>query len=90
MKKLAIVTVVAALFAGCTSVEITREGSYNDAQLKMKASAETNASWIFGTCGKKKKPVERFRADASAPSSSEMRRESTGCQSIPRMESGAV
>ena len=35
MKKLAIVTVVAALFAGCTSVEITREGSYNDAQLKM-------------------------------------------------------
>ena len=35
MKKLAIVTVGAALFAGCTSVEITREGSYNDAQLKM-------------------------------------------------------
>ena len=35
MKKLAIVTVGAALCAGCTSVEITREGSYNDAQLKM-------------------------------------------------------
>lgn len=35
MKKLAIAAAAAAMFAGCTSVEISREGSYNDAQLKM-------------------------------------------------------
>ena len=29
-------TALAAAFTGCTSVEITREGSYNDAQLKMR------------------------------------------------------
>ena len=29
-------TALAAAFAGCTSVEIAREGSYNDAQLKMR------------------------------------------------------
>jgi hypothetical protein len=40
MKKLAIVAVAAAVFAGCTSVEITREGSYNDAQLKMEDISE--------------------------------------------------
>ena len=36
MKKLTFVAAVAALVAGCTSVEVTREGSYNDAQLKMR------------------------------------------------------
>ena len=36
MKKLVAITTLAAVFAGCTSVEITREGSYNDAQLKMR------------------------------------------------------
>lgn len=30
-----VVAAAAAALAGCTSVEITREGSYNDAQLKM-------------------------------------------------------
>lgn len=36
MNKLTIGAVIAAVaVAGCTSVEITREGSYNDAQLKM-------------------------------------------------------
>jgi hypothetical protein len=40
MKKLAIVTVATAIFAGCTSVEVTREGSYNDAQLKMEDISE--------------------------------------------------
>ena len=35
MKKLMIVAAAAAALAGCTSVEVTREGSYNDAQLKM-------------------------------------------------------
>jgi len=35
MKKLMVVSTLAAVMAGCTSVEITREGSYNDAQLKM-------------------------------------------------------
>ena len=36
MKKLVAMAALAAVFAGCTSVEITREGSYNDAQLKMR------------------------------------------------------
>ena len=40
MKKLAIVAIAGAVFAGCTSVEITREGSYNDAQLKMSDISE--------------------------------------------------
>ena len=35
MRKLLVVAAAAAALAGCTSVEITREGSYNDAQLKM-------------------------------------------------------
>ena len=35
MKKLTLVALVAVMFAGCTSIEITREGSYNDAQLRM-------------------------------------------------------
>lgn len=35
MKQMMIVAAVAAAFAGCTSIEVTREGSYNDAQLKM-------------------------------------------------------
>ena len=35
MKKLMVVATAAAALAGCTSVEITREGSYNDVQLKM-------------------------------------------------------
>jgi len=36
MNRMLIITAVGALaFAGCTSVEVTREGTYNDAQLKM-------------------------------------------------------
>ena len=35
MKKIIAMAAMAAVFAGCTSVEIIREGSYNDAQLKM-------------------------------------------------------
>jgi len=35
MKRLLLSAAAAAAFAGCTSIEITREGSYNDAQLKM-------------------------------------------------------
>jgi len=36
MKKIMAMAALAAAVAGCTSVEITREGSYNDAQLKMR------------------------------------------------------
>ena len=39
MKKVMILAAAAAALAGCTSVEITREGSYNDAQLKMDDSS---------------------------------------------------
>ena len=35
MNKLMVAVALTVAFAGCTSVEITREGSYNDAQLKM-------------------------------------------------------
>ena len=35
MNKLMVVAAVAVAVVGCTSVEVTREGSYNDAQLKM-------------------------------------------------------
>ena len=35
MNKLMVVTALAVAVVGCTSVEVTREGSYNDAQLKM-------------------------------------------------------
>jgi len=35
MKRLLFSVAAAAAFAGCTSIEVTREGSYNDAQLKM-------------------------------------------------------
>lgn len=35
MNKLIVVTALAVTVVGCTSVEVTREGSYNDAQLKM-------------------------------------------------------
>lgn len=35
MKKLMAAAVLVTAFAGCTSVEITREGSFNDEQLKM-------------------------------------------------------
>jgi len=35
MKSAMIMAAAAVVLAGCTSVEITREGSYNDAQLKM-------------------------------------------------------
>lgn len=40
MKKLMFVAVLAAVGAGCTSVQVTREGGYNDAQLKMQDSSE--------------------------------------------------
>ncbi len=36
MNKLMVVAAMAVAVAGCTSVEITRVGSYNDAQLKMR------------------------------------------------------
>ena len=45
MKKLMIVAAAAAALAGCTSVEVTREGSYNDAQLKMD-DCSNNPYWI--------------------------------------------
>ena len=45
MKKLMVVAAAAAALAGCTSVEITREGSYNDAQLKMN-DCSSNPYWI--------------------------------------------
>lgn len=35
MNKLMVVTALAVAVVGCTSVEVIREGSYNDAQLKM-------------------------------------------------------
>ena len=35
MNKLMVVAGMAAMIVGCTSVDVTREGTYNDAQLKM-------------------------------------------------------
>ena len=35
MKKLMVVAALAAVATGCTSIEVTREGGYNDAQAKM-------------------------------------------------------
>ena len=35
MNRMMVAAAVAVALAGCTSVEVTREGSYNDAQLKM-------------------------------------------------------
>ena len=59
MKKLVAITALAAVFAGCTSVEITREGSYNDAQLKMRDCSDNpyHIDWdiaherVYGTGG---------------------------------------
>ena len=35
MNKIIIVTIAAAILTGCTTVEVSREGTYNDAQFKM-------------------------------------------------------
>lgn len=47
MKKLMFAAVLAAVGAGCTSVQVTREGGYNDAQLKMEdsSSAPYHIDW---------------------------------------------
>lgn len=39
MNKLLVVTALAAVVTGCTSIEVTREGDYNDAQSKMADSS---------------------------------------------------
>ena len=50
MKKLMAMAALAALFTGCTSVEIFREGSYNDAQLKMRDCSDNpyHIDWDIG------------------------------------------
>ena len=50
MKNIMMAMAAVAVFAGCTSVQVTREGSYNDAQLKMRDCSDNpyHIDWDIG------------------------------------------